>query len=116
MNEAERRLAADRDLRNAARQVFDARIERIRGVLARKPVARRATDEAVEKARGGLGRAAEIAGESRWIIAGVAAGIVGWLVRARLVRLLGSAVDRLSAGEPPPPWRRWLHWTGLRKR
>ena len=110
MNEAERQYIADRELRDAARDVVSARIQRIREGLSDKPVARRATDEVLGNARGSLQQAQEMAAESRWIIAVVVAGTLAWLFRTPLLRLVQTVRDRLPNREPDAPWQRWLAW------
>lgn len=110
MTDAERQLEFDRATRNAARRVFDARLERVRTALNQKSLGARARDEAVDRAIGVAGQGLDIARESRWVLVGTALAIVAWLGRGPLLRGAIRTVARVRGGEPVPAWARLGTW------
>lgn len=110
MTEAERRLCDDLQVRNEARAVVMARVDRVRSALSRKPVPQRALDDALGRARSGLDEAAAITRESRWIVAATLTAVAAWLLRRPLAKAFQQAKVHLAAREPASAWQRCKAW------
>jgi len=110
MTEAERQLVEDRAVRDGAREVLEARLARVRGALAEKPVGQRISDEALGRARIAGSKALEIARDSRWIAAGTGLAVAAWMLRGPLTKGAMRAADRFGKGEPSALWQRLREW------
>ena len=93
MSRAEQDFQRDRDLRNAARGLFDARLAQVKADLA----ARSPTDRIADKAKGDAmavaREAAAVARDSKGIIAGTIAALVLWFLRRPIIAGLSSLVQ-----------------------
>jgi hypothetical protein len=110
MNRGERQLLEDRQTRAEARALFEARLDSLRGLAATRSPAQRLGDEVTGRAKKVAATGAEIAGEGRWIFAGVGVALAAWLARGPLTRTGKSLYRRLNPPEPVPTARRWLAW------
>lgn len=108
----EQRLAEDRALRNAARAVFNTRLERVRAALEDHPIGERVAGEAVGRAREAAGETVEVARENGWVIAGTFLALAAWVLRGPLWRWICSwfAADDDDLLEPAALKRRWQAW------
>lgn len=111
MRDAESLLLQARTERNAARTAFDLRVEQIRTAVSERSLASRAADEALTRAQATTREARAILGEYGWVAAITALALVGWLLRAPLMRWGTAALDRIMAGEPESGWQRFCEWT-----
>ena len=114
MNPAEQQLAEDRALRDAARAVFDRRLERVRGAMAERSIGQRMTAEVVDQARTGAVEAFAVARASPVVVIGTALTLLAWLARRPLGRWAGKLVWRTSGGEPASIRGRLRAWTEKR--
>lgn len=114
MNPAEQQLAEDRALRDAARAVFDRRLERVRGAVAERSIGQRVTSEAVDRARNGAAEALAVARAAPLVVGGTALALVVWLARRPLGRWAGKLVRRANGGEPASIRGRLRAWTEKR--
>jgi len=87
-------LGDTRSARNAARARFDARLTQVRADLAARGVGGRIADKASGDIKQALGDAANVARESKGIIAGAAAALALWFLRGPLLKLVH---ERLAA-------------------
>lgn len=110
MSPSERQLLEDRANRDAARAVFDARLQRVRGALEERPIVSRVGDEALGRARTAATAASDIVRDERWIFALTGVAVAGWLLRRPLLRWGKAAWRRASTMEPPSLPRRLLEW------
>lgn len=99
MTEAERRLAADRATRNAARGVFDAELAQVKADLAARSIPGRVKDKADREVREAIATGLDVASESKGIIAGVLAALALWFFRAPLIAF---ARDLMEPDDPAP--------------
>ncbi len=90
-----RQLLADRASRDAARAVFDSRLEQIRSDLDARGVGGRIADRLGGDARNVMEEAVEIADSHRGIIAGTFAAVALWIFRDPIM----AGIDRLMGGE-----------------
>lgn len=90
------RLAEDKALRDAARELVSCKIARIKSALSERSIPARAMDRAAEGALDVLEQAAEAASRHKGVIAGMVSVLALWLARHPLFALLD---DR----DPQPP-------------
>lgn len=86
MNKVEARLAEDRRNRQAARELFDARLGLVKADLAARPVPERVKAKAVDQAARAIDKGLEIAGQSKGVIAATIGALALWAVRKPLIR------------------------------
>lgn len=108
----EQRLAEDRTLRNEARAVFNARLERVRAELDERPIGERVAGEAVGRAKEAAGETLEVAKDNGWVIGATLLVLAGWILRGPLWRWACSwfDCDDESLLEPASLRRRWQAW------
>lgn len=83
-----------RSARNAARARFDAGLTQVRADLEARGIGGRIADKAGDEIKQALGDAANVARESKGIIAGATAALTLWFLRGPLLKL---AQDHLAA-------------------
>jgi hypothetical protein len=114
MNAAERQLLEDRETRAAARALVDARVARMKAMVAHRSPARRLGDEAMGRVRVAAKAGADVASDGRWIIAGVGVALVGWFARRPLLRggkaVVGKMRGQAWIQEPASIARRLSGW------
>ena len=110
MSAAETRFAEDRAVRDAARAVFDARLDAVRRALGERSIPERATDEAKSRALAVAEESMAIAEESKWVIVATVLAIFAWLLRRPLLNSARRAGNRLFDTEPASPWARLRDW------
>ena len=103
---AERRLAADRANRTAARGVFDTNISQVKADLAARSVGGRIADQAMAETKAALTESVAVARESKGVIAGTLGALLIWAFRAPLVDaalalLRGDDQDDNSGDQAP---------------
>lgn len=95
MGDLARQLADDRTNRDAAREVFDGRLSRIRQDLDERSVGGRIADKLTGDAADAVDEAIAIADQNRVVIAGTIAAVAIWVFRNPLIAwvegLLGKA-------------------------
>lgn len=82
---AERKVLADKALRNQAKLSFDTRLAQVKLDVEARGVAGRVADEAVEKAKVVFDEAAEVAQEHPGVIGGTIAALMLWILRNPIV-------------------------------
>lgn len=106
MNAAVRDLSEARAARDAARAVFDARLDQIKQDLAAQGVGSRVAGRLSEDAMSVLGDALDVASESKGVIAGTIVLVALWFLRqpiiAWIVGLMQDAADDESEDEKTP--------------
>lgn len=91
-----RQLAEARAARDAARGVFDARLEQVRRDLDARGVGGRLADRLGEDAKSVLDEALDVASESKGIIAGTIAVLALWLMRHPIFAWIGGLLDQYT--------------------
>jgi len=89
-SEIERRVRADKALRDAAKTTFDARLAQVKLDLEARGIAGRVADEVAEHAKLVLDEAADVAQEHPGVIGGTIAVIMLWFLRQPLFGWLGD--------------------------
>jgi len=96
-NAAEQLLRIERANRDAAREQLDGQIARIRGDVEQRGIGGRIAEEASAKALSALDDAANIASESKGVIAGTVALLALWFLRkpilSAIATMLGADTD-----------------------
>ncbi len=85
MSQAEIDLVELRQVRDAAKASFDARMAMVKGDLAARGVGGRIADKLGDDARQLADEALDIASESKGIIAGTLAALTLWLLRNPII-------------------------------
>lgn len=99
MNEAERQFLADRETRQAARSVFDARLAQVRADLAARSVGGRIADKAKGDAAAVAQEALAVVKDSKGIVAATVGALALWFLRGPIIAGLESMFDRGDQGE-----------------
>ena len=94
MNEAERKLLADRETRRAARSAFDARLAQVRADLAERSIGGRIADKAKGDATAIAQEALAVVKDSKGIVAATAGALALWFLRAPIIAGLSSLFDK----------------------
>jgi hypothetical protein len=110
MSALETQLTEDRALRDSARAVFDARMAEVRRALGERSIPQRAADEAKSRALAVAEEGADIAQESKWVLAATGLAILAWLLRRPIINSAQRVYARLFKAEPALPWERWRDW------
>jgi len=97
MTDQVQRLAEDRATRDAARQNFKTNFERVTGDLQARGIGERISERALREVKDLGSKTAEIAAESKGIIAGTVAAIVLWLLRKPVLDLIDQALAEPDA-------------------
>ena len=87
-------LREAREARNAARTALDVRVAQIRQAMSARSIGQRIVAKAKEDASAAATEAADVARESKTIIAGTIALLAGWYLRAPI---MGWLTARLHA-------------------
>lgn len=88
MNEAERRLAEDRALRQSAKGLFDTRLGQVRADLSARSVPARVKAKAQDQAFDALDKGIDIAKESKGVIAATVGALALWAFRKPLLKAI----------------------------
>ena len=83
-------LRQAREARNAARTALDARVAQVKQDVSARSIGQRIAAKAKNDARAAATEAVEVARESKTIIAGAAALIAGWYLRAPILGWLAA--------------------------
>lgn len=110
MSALETQFVEDRAVRDAARAVFDARLEEVRRALGERSIPQRATDEAKARAMTVAEESVAVAEESKWVLVATGLAILAWLLRGPLLNSARWAGNRLFGTEPASPWERLRDW------
>ncbi|HEX4846944.1 MAG TPA: hypothetical protein VFV30_02275 [Novosphingobium sp.] len=86
MNEAESRLAEDRQTRRSARGLFDTRLAQVKADLAARGVPARIKAKAQDETFKAIDKGIDIAKESKGVIAATAGALLVWAFRAPLLK------------------------------
>ena len=89
-----RQLVETRAARDAARGIFDVRLEQVRRDLDARGVGARVADRLGEDARSALDEAMDVAGESKGIIAGTIAVLALWLMRHPIFAWISGLIQQ----------------------
>lgn len=103
MTKRESQLAEDRSSRNAARALFDGRLAQVKSDFAARGVGGRVVDKAKGDVLAAGHEALAVVKDSKGIVAGTAAALAIWFLRAPIIAGLTSLFDKdadISAGEP----------------
>lgn len=95
------RLAEDKLLRDAARELVTADVARLKAAVAHRSVPARAVDRATEGAADVLEQLSEAASRHKGVIAGIVGAAALWLARHPLLALLDDRDPENS--ETPTP-------------
>ena len=82
---AERRVIADKALRDAAKLVFDTRLAQVKLDLEARGIAGRVADEVSEHARTIIDEATDIAQEHPGVLGGTIAALTLWILRNPII-------------------------------
>lgn len=99
MNPHARHLAEARAARDAARGVFDARLEQIKLDLSARGVGGRVADRLGEDAKSAFEDALDVASESKGIIAGTIAMLALWFMRQPIIAWIAGMIDHHTGEE-----------------
>jgi hypothetical protein len=120
MSGAARRLTEDRALRDAARSVFNQRLELVKAELADRGIGERIADRIVDEAKSVAEQAVEVADANRGIVVGTLAALLLWVFRGPLSAWISSIGDKEEALETVEPvgqtkeplslWQRFRNW------
>jgi hypothetical protein len=114
MSMAEQQFAEDRETRDAARAVFEARMDRVRTALGERSIPQRLTAEARERAVAVAEEGAEVAQENTWVLVSTGLAILAWVLRRPLINSAHALYVRLFKPEPASSWERLRNWTKAR--
>lgn len=96
-------LEADRAARDVARAAFDARYGAIKADMEERGLAGRVLDETMEKARGALDEAVDVAESHPGVIGGTIAALALWFLRNPIIawieELLGPSMKRTKEAD-----------------
>lgn len=92
-------LKADRAARDEARRIFDSRLAQVRQDLDAKGIGGRIAAKLGKDARGLMGEAIDVAGESKGIIAGTIAGLALWFFRGPIIAWLAGMLGHDEPGQ-----------------
>lgn len=111
MSLTEQQFAEDRETREAARAVFEARLDRVRTALDERSIPKRVTTEAKERALAVAEESADVARENTWVLVGTGLAILAWLLRRPLINSAQGLCARVAKPEPDSSWARLRDWT-----
>jgi len=111
MSLVEQQFAEDRETREAARAVFEARMARVRKALDERSIPQRLTAEAKGRAVAVAEEGAEVAQKNTWVLVGTGLAILAWLLRRPLINSAHQLYVRLFKPEPASSWERLRDWT-----
>ena len=101
MSEAQPSHEDLREARNAARSALNARIAHVKSDLAARGIGGRIADAATQEAKAGLAIAADVASESKGIIAGTVAALALWFLRNPIIAWLDALLSSEDDRSPP---------------
>jgi hypothetical protein len=87
-----REVATTGQARNAARAAFNAQVSQIRNDIEARSVSGRIADKVTDDARHAVDQALEVAGESKWVIAGTAGALLLWFLRNPLIGWIATLI------------------------
>jgi hypothetical protein len=87
-----RQVAETGAARNAARAAFNEQIDQIRSDIEAKSLGGRIADRVGDDARQAIDQALEVAGESKWVIAGTAGALLLWCLRNPLIGWIATLI------------------------
>ncbi|QVM82501.1 hypothetical protein [Novosphingobium decolorationis] len=85
MKSSAQEVMAQREVRNAAKDAFDARYGAIRADMEERGIAGRILDETVEAARGAFDEAVAVVEDNPAIVGGTLAALALWIFRNPLI-------------------------------
>ena len=105
MSKLEQQFLEDRALRNAAKALLDADIERVKADLDDRSVGKRALDRAKDGAAEVFEKASDSASSNSGILALLIGAIVLWFARNPILSLFSSGEEEATEAiaEPPSP-------------
>ena len=107
MNEAERRLSADRAQRSAARRLLDVQLAQVKADLSARGIGGRIKDSVVQQADEAVATGITVARENKPIVAGTIGLLLVWLFRNPLSKLLGRIFGRTPETEHVDDQDKW---------
>ena len=107
MNEAEQRLIADRQHRQAARQLVDTGVEQVKADLSARGIGGRIKDSVIHEADEAVASGIAVAQENKAVVAGTFSVLLVWWLRGPLGRLLGRIFGSKSVTVQGPGDSAW---------
>ena len=107
MSKAELRLIADRQHREAARQLVDTGVEQVKADLSARGIGGRIKDTVIKETDEAVATGIDVVSENKAVLAGTFSVLLVWWLRGPLGRLLGRIFGSKSVTVQGPGDSAW---------